>query len=221
MASKNAFKTSLTGELGRIGYLPLPLDKGAYAMFFKKSGDLFLTLGCETSRTTKESFTGSFYLAPAFSWSYAPPEEFPEKAYSRIGEFLTPKERKEIDPSATAKQVDVWWKGFTPENAEGFAAAVAMAEKRLLQTKGLAGEARKAPAMMELLEHLQAVTEEVKKKGKLASKALEKVKRETAVPESWYAAAAKVAAERFKDYNHKDGIKMLAEEAWLLKEFGG
>lgn len=220
MTTKNAFKEGLIQDLGTHGFRPLPLSKGAYLLLFQEAGDLYLTLGVETSRLSKEAFTGSLYLAPAFSWSYAPPDGFPEKAYARVGELLTPAERKEVEPTATAKQADVWWKGFTAGNARSFAEAAAKAAKRLLDTKGLADKARKAPAMRELMEQLEAVREAAKKSPRSANRHLAKVKREDGVPEAWYQAAAELAAGRFDDYNHKDGIKMLAEEAWLLEWAG-
>lgn len=219
MVTKNNFKFALAKELELLGFKPLPFPKEAYALFHKKIGDLHLTLAIETSRLSKETFTGSLYFAPTFSWAYAPPNGFPEKAYSRIGPYLTPAERKEVVPTATAKQVDVWWKGFNPANASAFAKAAGKAANRMIATKGLADKVRKAPAMLELLEQLDAVRKAAGKSPRSTNRHLTKVKREAAVPEVWYLAAAALAAERFEDYNQKDGIKMLAEEAWLLENF--
>jgi hypothetical protein len=52
------------------------------------------------------------------------------------------------------------------------------------------------------------------------SRHLQRVKRVPVVPECWYQAAAALASRRFVDFDHKDGIEMLAEQAWLLHELG-
>jgi len=211
---------SIREHLAEAGFRQLPLKKEASALFFKPASGLFLTLGVEVSRRYRETFTGSFYLAPTFSWAYAPPNEFPLKGYRRIGECLTPSQRKQVEPDATAQQTDVWWHGFTPENAEQFAHFVTIAESKFLNTKGLVQSVKKSTAMRELLEQIAAVQQTYRQKTVANSPLVEKVRKEKTVPAKWYAAAAKVASERFQDYDHKDGIKMLAEESWLLSEFG-
>jgi hypothetical protein len=221
VTTKNVFKEAMSREMEKHGFRPLPLSRSAYALFHKKAtGGLHLTVGVESSRLAKQAFTLSFYLAPAFSWSYAPPDGFPQKAYARIGEVLTPAERRKVDAKAAGKQVDVWWKGFTPENAKAAVAIADKAAKRFLETRGLADEVRKAPAMRELVEQLEAVRQAAHGSPRSTNRYLAKVKREQLVPEVWYRAAGALAARRFEDYNHKDGIKMLAEEAWLLETCG-
>jgi hypothetical protein len=74
--------------------------------------------------------------------------------------------------------------------------------------------------MRELMQQLLAVQQAVRAGTIAGSKVLEKVRKDASVPATWYSAAAKVASEQFEDYNHKAGVKMLAEESWLLHEFG-
>ncbi len=89
---------SIHEHLAGTGYRRLPIKKDASALFFKPVSGLILTLGVEVSRRYSQTFTGSFYLAPTFSWAYAPPNGFPLKGFRRIGECLTPSQRKQIEP---------------------------------------------------------------------------------------------------------------------------
>jgi hypothetical protein len=219
---------SLAEHLTDLGYQKLPIKKGgAAALFFKKGDGVFLTLGIEAFRRYKESFTGTFYLAPTLSWSYAPADGFPPEGYRRIGEALTPAQRKRIAPKA--KNADVWWYGFTPENTLQFAHFVKIAESKFLTNAALVKSVKECDAIRDLLRMIGAVQCEYRRMasagGDRASGARErelvaKVAKEKIVPSEWYLAAAKSAREQFPILNQKYGIKMLAEDSWLQSEFG-
>jgi hypothetical protein len=220
MKNSSRLITAIAEHLAVIGYQQLSIRKAASALFFKRHGDVFLTLGVEISGRYKEAFTGSFYLAPTFSWAYAPPDGFPAKAFRRIGECLSPSQRKAIEPGATAKQVDVWWYGFTPANTRQFADFVKVAEPKFLNDKALVESVRKCTAIRDRLRMLDAVRHAFEQHSLVDRKLVEQVKMDKGVPVEWYLAAAKVAREQFPECNQKHGIKMLAEESWLLSEFG-
>lgn len=216
MNSRADLVKAIEERLVTIGYRRLPLDKDAAALFFKPVQGVFLTLGIEVSARHRQTFTASFYLSPTFAWAYAPPNGFPLKGFRRIGVCLSPSQRKQIDPTATGQVVDVWWHGFTPENVEQFAHFVLVAEAKFLKDRALQKAVASCPAMRELLQDLAAVQRAHDDKSLAESALVEKVRRVSMVPSRWYHAAAKVAREQAPDYNHKDGVKMLAEESWLL-----
>lgn len=221
MKKSSRLVANIAEHLAGLGYRQLPINKSASALFFKRHGDVFLTLGIEISARYKEAFTGSFYLAPTFSWSFAPPNGFPAKAFRRIGECLSPSQRKKIEPRATPKQVDVWWYGFTPENTQQFADFVKVAESEFLNDKALAQAVKKSSAIRDRLRMFDEVRRSFAQGALADRKFVEKVKIDNGVPVEWYLAAAKVAREQFPECNQKHGIKMLAEESWLLSEFAG
>jgi hypothetical protein len=210
---------ALTELLVAEGYARLPLKLGASALFCKRRHGLFLTLGVEVSRHFGHRFTGSFYLAPIFSWAYAPPIGFPARAYRRIGECLTPRQRRQVEPDAPRAQVDVWWQGFTPENARQFAELASIAEAKLWKDRRLHQAVKTCAAVGERLEMFGAVAQELRRPRLAADPLLAEVRQEEQVPRRWYLAAASVAKRRFPDCYQKHGIKMLAEEGWLLREW--
>lgn len=218
MSDAKKFSEHLDQCLKAIGYRRLPISKAAYALFFKKIDQLYLTLSIERSSKMPGRFTASFYLAPLLSWPYAPIDEFPMRAYRRIGECLTVQDRRKIEPDAEIETVDVWWKGYTLESVQQFTTFVPGAEKKFLSSKELQKKVLSCKAMVDLQSHLVAVKQEVDERKSMAHAILDKVKKEDHVPLNWYLAAANVAKLQHPLYYHKDGIKMLAEEAWLIYE---
>jgi hypothetical protein len=206
----------LESGLLRLGYVRLPLSKGCILLCTKQLNNVYLSLGVERSRYRKNEWTGSFYLAPTLSWSYAPPGEFPEKAYRRIGECLSTSERKKFFPLIASKEIDVWWNEKNEHSVDSFLQAVEMAEKQFTKSKDLQERVIKSKSMRELLKQLIFVQNIIKVGRFKTNLILSKVKRNELIKDYWYQAAAQAAQDRFEEYYHKDGVQMLAEEAWLM-----
>jgi hypothetical protein len=211
---------ALDQGLSRLGYTHVPFGRGIATLYCKQRNGVFLTLGVEKSRLYEQRFTASLYVAPALSWGFATPDGFPDKGYRRIGQILTLTERRRIEPRIGRREVDLWWKGFTPENAESFLALVPVVEARIWKDTRLLRAVKTCAAMAELLPMLAAVADEVGKGRRARGPDLGKPPKNKHVPPAWYGAAAAVAKRHYPEMAEPHGIAMLAEESWLVHDFG-
>ncbi len=206
--------------LSRLGYQRVPgsSDLAAALVYRWIDEDLALTLGLEFSTRYQDRFTGSFYLAPSFHWSYVL-ADYPMRAYERIGKFLTAEERRKLlDPAfAEPGMIDAWWIGFDEDSVESFLEAVTLTEPRFLSQDNLREEILSSREMAEHRHLVQATQRRAADLGAEPGGLSRQPRRyQPPVPPPFYWAAEQVLTERLPDLVTRDFVKLLAEDAWRL-----
>jgi hypothetical protein len=206
----------IDGLLTKEGWGIVPLTEApATRLYYRRVDGLVLLMALETSRRDRTRFTGSFYLGRSFTWSYAV-DDFPRDAYRRIGHFIQGTERADLGlPQAANEAVEAWWTGFSEENLDGLARAIAVGFPRFLSQTEIADRVLQSRVLSEHARLLASVQRAVAEQRGIDEPP--GVKHDGAVPLSWYRAASQVARDEGNVWHNKDGVKFIAEDAWCCE----
>lgn len=181
-----------------------------------------LGVGLELSSSFKGNFTCSFFLSESFVFAYMLPG-FPQEAYMRIGNLLTPEERRKhlSNEFNQPNVVDAWWEGFTEENMKSMVYCVKACEGRFINQKHLY---KKISECQEMKAHSE-ITEKVCKLA-LDDKELPVVKltqqpkkRCKEIPEIFYEYAEVVLLKHEPEIINSRFVSLVAIDAWRKANF--
>jgi hypothetical protein len=223
MAMQQSVRRSLIAAFGRgvqdAGYRPVRGPSAAAALYYRRSGDLILTLGLELSRHYNNRHTCSFYLGRCFCWACVFPG-MPHEAYERVTRFLNDDERASLlDPEYCAPGVvDGWWTSAHEAAVEASVRAAVLAETRFLAQPGVVGRVRGCTALAAHLDLVRLAAASASRLQAAPPNLRFQPKRYPRdVPAQWYWGAEQACMDAGVP-EPRYTVPMLAVDAWRLAE---
>jgi hypothetical protein len=213
---KNNLLELISEQLGKMGYKYIKdSSTGADCLFIKKiDNTFFLTLGFIISRFYDEKFTASFYISKTTRWGSVW-GDIPKESYSRVGNFLTSIERKELLDKEHCSEgvVDAWW-GVKELERINFFKALKIAENRLTNKRSLLKRVENSLDANELFEYSSLVLNNIDKVSiENSSSNFTPDRLPDNIPKKWFIVAESVI--KFKGgILNKNTVIQLASDSW-------